>query len=65
MHLTLAIHPLLAAMTSQQTFVLWSVAKIVAVVGLLLTMVAYGVLAERKVSAFIQDRLGPNRTSFP
>ena len=26
-----------------------------------LTMVAYTVLVERRVSAFIQDRIGPNR----
>jgi len=30
-----------------------------------LTMVAYSVLAERKISAFIQDRVGPNRTAIP
>ena len=35
------------------------------VVGILLTMVAYSVLVERKVSAFIQDRLGPNRVALP
>lgn len=35
--------------------------KIVVVVVVLLTMVAYSVYAERRVSALIQDRLGPNR----
>jgi NADH-quinone oxidoreductase subunit H len=35
------------------------------VVGILLTMVAYIVLVERKVSAFIQDRVGPNRVTLP
>src|SRR5258708_28916442 len=28
-------------------------------------MVSYTVYAERRVSALIQDRLGPNRTGFP
>ncbi len=35
--------------------------KIVIVTLVLLTAVAYSVYAERRVSAFIQDRLGPNR----
>jgi len=46
-------------------FTLWSVVKICSVVGILLSFVAYSVLAERKISAFIQDRVGPNRVSFP
>ena len=44
------------------SFFLFSAAKIVAVFAVVMTMVAYSVLVERKVSAFIQDRLGPNRT---
>ena len=35
--------------------------KIVVVIVVLLTMVAYSVYAERRVSALIQDRFGPNR----
>lgn len=35
--------------------------KIAVVQGVLLTAVAYTVYAERKVSAFIQNRIGPNR----
>lgn len=35
--------------------------KILAVQGVLLTCVAYSVYAERKVSAFVQNRVGPNR----
>jgi NADH-quinone oxidoreductase subunit H len=35
--------------------------KIILVILVLLTAVAYSVYAERRVSAFIQDRLGPNR----
>ncbi|MDQ6630183.1 MAG: NADH-quinone oxidoreductase subunit H [Verrucomicrobiota bacterium] len=46
-------------------FALWSFAKIVAVFGAVMTIVAYAVLAERKISAFIQDRVGPNRVSLP
>lgn len=37
------------------------VSKIAVVQGVLLTAVAYSVYAERKVSAFIQNRIGPNR----
>ena len=46
-------------------FILWSLVKVACVVGILLGMVAYTVLVERKVSAFIQDRLGPNRVALP
>ena len=43
-------------------FVIFSALKIlVAIFLVLLPMVAYSVLAERKISAFIQDRVGPNR----
>ncbi len=43
-------------------FLLFSLLKIVVVFAVVMTMVAYSVLVERKVSAFIQDRVGPNRT---
>lgn len=33
--------------------------------GVVLPMVSYTVYAERRVSALIQDRVGPNRTGFP
>jgi len=42
-----------------------SLAKAVVVLGIVLTMVSYTVYAERRVSALIQDRLGPNRVGFP
>jgi NADH-quinone oxidoreductase subunit H len=35
--------------------------KIACVLGVMLTIVAYTVLAERKVCAWMQDRIGPNR----
>lgn len=35
------------------------------VIGVLITFCAYAVLVERKVSAWIQGRVGPNRTSIP
>src|SRR5260221_3040120 len=44
-----------------QQFFFFSLLKIVCVVGLLLFMINYAVLVERRLSAFIQDRLGPNR----
>src|SRR5690606_25984057 len=45
------------------SFIAFSLVKIVVVLGVVLTMVAYAVLVERKVSAFIQDRVGPNRAA--
>ena len=42
-------------------FALESLIKIVVVLGVIITAVAYVVLAERKISAYIQNRLGPNR----
>ena len=44
-------------------FVLFSALKIFAVFGVVMTAVAYAVLVERKVSAWIQNRVGPNRTA--
>lgn len=34
---------------------------IVCVIGVVMTMVAYCILAERKIAAWVQDRVGPNR----
>jgi NADH-quinone oxidoreductase subunit H len=48
-----------------RNFVIFTLIKIVCVIGAVLTMFAYAVLAERKISAFIQDRVGPNRATLP
>lgn len=46
--------------------IIWPIAKAVFVIFLVvLPMVSYTVYAERRVSAAIQDRVGPNRTGFP
>lgn len=41
--------------------VLFTAAKVIAAFAVMMFMVAYIVLVERRVCAFIQDRLGPNR----
>ncbi len=46
-------------------FIIFSAVKIVGVITVVMTFVAYSVLVERKVSAWIQDRVGPNRTAPP
>lgn len=46
---------------STTAFVWIGVAKVLAVFTVVMVSVAYMTLAERRVSAFIQDRLGPNR----
>jgi len=42
-------------------FIITSLLKIAILLGVILFMVSYAVYAERRVSAFIQDRVGPNR----
>jgi NADH-quinone oxidoreductase subunit H len=48
-------------LSPETQFVIFSVIKIAVVFGAVMTAFAYAVLAERKISAFIQDRIGPNR----
>ena len=46
--------------------IVWSIGKTVFLIFcVVLPMVSYTVYAERRVSALIQDRIGPNRTGFP
>jgi NADH-quinone oxidoreductase subunit H len=48
-------------LSDPQQFALFTAAKVVGAFAVLMTMVAYIVLVERRVCAFMQDRLGPNR----
>ncbi len=49
-----------------ELFLIWtSLAKTLGLLGIILGFVSYTVYAERKVSAFIQDRTGPNRAGIP
>lgn len=47
-----------------EQFALFSAIKIIAVFSVLMFIVAYAVWVERKVSAAIQDRVGPNRVGI-
>lgn len=42
-------------------FLLFALLKIIGVIAILMPMIAYSVVAERRISAAIQDRVGPNR----
>lgn len=46
-------------------FILSTWIKIGGVIGVILFLVSYTVYAERRISAMMQDRLGPNRVGFP
>jgi NADH-quinone oxidoreductase subunit H len=48
-------------LSASQQFALFTAVKVLAAFSVLMFLVAYVVLVERRVCAFIQDRLGPNR----
>src|ERR1043166_3345403 len=56
---------LCGAIVMDSNFLIFTAVKIAAVLAVVMTFVAYSVLVERKVSAWIQDRVGPNRTAPP
>jgi NADH-quinone oxidoreductase subunit H len=51
-------------LSQDQQFVLFSAIKVAGVFAVVMPIVAYAVLAERKIAAFIQDRHGPNRVGW-
>ncbi len=52
------------SLTANQQFVLFSAIKVAGVFAVVMPIVAYAVLAERKIAGFIQDRHGPNRVGW-
>ena len=56
---------MLAVTTDPSQDWLLTLLKVVCVFAVLMPMVAYSVVAERRISAWIQDRLGPNRVGIP
>jgi NADH-quinone oxidoreductase subunit H len=57
---------LLSYASRPEVFLIWtSLLKTVGLLAIILGFVSYTVYAERKVCAFIQDRVGPNRVGIP
>ena len=56
---------MLAVITDPSQDWLLTLFKVVCVFAVVMPMVAYSVVAERRISAWIQDRIGPNRVGIP
>jgi NADH-quinone oxidoreductase subunit H len=52
------------SLSPETQFIIFSVVKIICVFSVVMAAVAYSVLAERRIAAFIQDRIGPNRVGW-
>jgi len=62
----ITINSLLDFLLAPEVFLVWtSLAKTLGLLAVILGFVSYTVYAERKVCAFIQDRVGPNRVGIP
>lgn len=60
------MHQFLSFALQPEIFLVWtSLAKTLVLLGIILGFVSYTVYAERKICAFIQDRVGPNRVGIP
>jgi NADH-quinone oxidoreductase subunit H len=51
-------------LSPERQFLLFSALKAVGIFAVVMPFVAYSVYVERRVAAFIQDRIGPNRVGF-
>ena len=57
---------ILNVMLQPEVFLVWtSLAKTIGLLAVIIGLVSYTVYAERKICAWIQDRVGPNRTGIP